>query len=284
MSENNSKVVVITGCSSGIGLEIALELARNGYKVYATMRDLSKKTKLEEISNSENLEMNFVGLNVNDDNSVKNAVLTILEKENHIDVLINNAGFGIIGSVEDTSINETKDLFETIYFGAIRMIQNILPIMKKQSSGKIINIGSLSGEIGFGFFSSYTSAKFALGGLTQSLRQELQNTGITISIIEPGAVSTNFHKNMKIAEKSMIQPEQKEFMITLKKQAEKILSIAFDPKDIAKKILQILDEGKPLPSYVVGRDAERLMEDKKRLEPLEFEKAINKFFEEIMKI
>ena len=284
MSESNSKVAVITGCSSGIGLEAALELARNNYRVYATMRNLSKKSKLEEIVNSENLEIKYLELNVNDDDSVKNAVTTIFEKEQRIDVLINNAGFGLIGRMEDISIKETKELFETIFFGTIRMIQNVLPIMKKQSSGKIINVGSLAGQIGFGFFSSYVSAKFALEGLTYSLRQELQNSGITISIIEPGAVNTNFYENMKIAQHALDNPKQKEFVLMLKKQTDKILSISFNPKDVAKKILEILNQQESLPSYVFGKDAERLMIDKKRLEPLEFEKVINNFFNEIMKI
>ncbi len=283
MSESNS-IVVITGCSSGIGLETALELARNNYKVYATMRDLSKKNELEKIANSENLKIEYLELNVNDDDSVKKAVTTIIEKEQRIDVLINNAGFGLIGSIEDTSIKETKELFETIFFGAIRMIQNILPIMKKQSSGKIINVGSLAGQIGFGFFSTYVSAKFALEGLTYSLRQELQNSGITISIIEPGAVNTNFYKNMKIAQHALDNPKQKEFILMLKQQAEKILSISFNPKNVAKKILEVLNQQESLPSYIIGKDAERLMIDKKRLEPLEFEKAVNNFFNEIMKI
>jgi len=284
MSQTNSKVAIVTGCSSGIGLETALELARKNYKVYATMRNLSKKTELKEKSDSENLEIEYIGLDVNDENSVKNAILNILENENHIDVLVNNAGYGIIGSIEDTSVKETKEIFDTIYFGAIRMIQNILPEMKKQSSGKIINVGSLAGKIGFGFFSSYVSAKFALDGLTQSLRQELQGTGISVSIIEPGAVTTNFHKNMKTAVKSVDTPEKKEFIKKLKEQTEKIFTIAYDPKNIAKKIGEVLEEEEQLPCYSIGRDAERLMMDKKRLSPLDFEKAVNKFFEDIMKI
>jgi len=284
MSENNSKVVLITGCSSGIGLETALELARNHYKVYATMRNLSKKTEIKKKANSEDLEIECIGLDVNDENSVKNAVLTVLEKEGRIDVLINNAGYGIIGSIEDTSVKETKEIFDTIYFGAIRMIQNILPIMKKQSSGKIISVGSLAGKIGFGFFSSYVSAKFALDGLTQSLRQELQGTGVSISIVEPGAVTTNFHKNMKTAEKATDTPEKKEFIELFKKQTEKIFTIAFDPKKVAEKIIDVLNDQEQLPCYSVGKDAERLMIDKKRLSPLDFEKAVAKFFEDIMKI
>ena len=284
MSQTDSKVAIVTGCSSGIGLETALELARKNYKVYATMRNLSKKTELKEKSDSENLEIEYIGLDVNDENSVKNAILNILENENHIDVLVNNAGYGIIGSIEDTSVKETKEIFDTIYFGAIRMIQNILPEMKKQSSGKIINVGSLAGKIGFGFFSSYVSAKFALDGLTQSLRQELQGTGISVSIIEPGAVTTNFHKNMKTAVKSVDTPEKKEFIKKLKEQTEKIFTIAYDPKNIAKKIGEVLEEEEQLPCYSIGRDAERLMTDKKRLSPLDFEKAVNKFFEDIMKI
>jgi len=285
MSEEvRQEVAIVTGCSSGIGLETALELARNNFKVYATMRNLSKKTEIKEISDSENLEIECIGLDVKDDNSVKNAVLTILENEGRIDVLINNAGYGIIGGIEDTSIEETKEIFDTIYFGAVRMIQNILPIMKKQSSGQIINIGSLAGKIGFGFFSSYVSTKFALDGLTQSLRQELQGTGIDISIIEPGAVTTNFHKNMKTADKAIDTPEKKEFIDLLKRQTEKIFTMAFEPKNVAQKIIEILNEKNTLPCYSIGKDAERLMIDKKRLDPIDFEKAVNKFFEDIMKI
>ena len=165
------KVAVVTGTSSGIGLETAIHLAKNGFKTYATMRNTNKSDKIK--SQSENLPIEILQLDVTDDTSVKNAINTIVEKEGRIDVLVNNAGYGLIGAVEDLSSEEVKNQFDTNVFGPFRTIREVLPTMRKQKSGKIITISSIAGFMGMPIFSAYVSSKFAVEGLTDSLRREV---------------------------------------------------------------------------------------------------------------
>ena len=268
------KVVLITGCSSGIGLETALELADQDYKVYATMRDVSK-SKFDD----GNIETLY--LDVDSEQSIEKAVKTILSKENQIDVLVNNAGYGFIGSIEDTSIDEIKMQMETDFIGPIRMIKKIIPTMKKQKSGKIINISSVAGQIGFALSSAYVSSKFALEGLTDSLRQELGLFGISISLVEPGVVKTNFHSNMKMAKRSKTS-EYKEMTEIMRKQAGLLFEKGTEPTVVAKKISEIIKLENPEPRYVVGEDAKLLMENKKRMSGIEFEKSVQEIFKELM--
>ncbi len=268
------KVVLITGCSSGIGLETALELADQDYKVYATMRDVSK-SKFDD----GNIETLY--LDVDSEQSIEKAVKTILSKENQIDVLVNNAGYGFIGSIEDTSIDEIKMQMETDFIGPIRMIKKIIPTMKKQKSGKIINISSVAGQMGFALSSAYVSSKFALEGLTDSLRQELGLFGISISLVEPGVVKTNFHSNMKMAKRSKTS-EYKEMTEIMRKQAGLLFEKGTEPTVVAKKISEIIKLENPEPRYVVGEDAKLLMENKKRMSGIEFEKSVQEIFKELM--
>ena len=184
------KVALVTGSSSGIGLETSLALARDGFHTFATMRDTTKCEKIKEILGKENLPIEIIELDVDKENSVKNAVQNIIEKKQRIDVLVNNAGWGLWGSVEDVSIDEFKTQFETNFFSVIRMIQEVAPVMRKQNSGNIINISSIAGRIGFPISPAYISSKFALEGLSESLRFELMPFGVNVIIIEPGMIKT----------------------------------------------------------------------------------------------
>lgn len=141
-------IAVVTGSSTGIGFETSLLLARNGFYTYARMRDTSKGQMIEKIANKENLPLEVLCLNVDNSYSVKETIRKILYKSKQINILVNNAGYGLFGALEDTSIEEIKQQFETNLFGAIRMIKEILPIMRKQKNGIIINVSSISGIIG----------------------------------------------------------------------------------------------------------------------------------------
>ncbi len=168
---NDNTVVLITGCSSGIGFSTAIEFAKNGFVTYPTMRDLIKKNKLaEQLTNPENI----LELDVTNDASIDNTISQIENKHGKIDILVNNSGFGLFGSFEDTSIEEFKQQMETNFFGSIRLMKKTIPLMKKNKSGKIINISSVGGISGFPFMSSHISSAFALEGLTESLRFELK--------------------------------------------------------------------------------------------------------------
>ena len=156
------KIAMVTGSSSGIGFETSLGLARNGFYTFASMRDVSKGNKIKELAKKENLPIDIIELDVDKEDSIKNAVKTIIEKKQRIDVLVNNAGWGLWGSVEDVSVNEFKAQFETNFFSVIRIIQEVAPIMREQKSGHIINISSIAGRIVFPISPAYISSKIAL--------------------------------------------------------------------------------------------------------------------------
>ena len=156
------KVAIVTGTSSGIGFETSLALAREGYFTYATMRDITKSDKIKETAQKENLKISILELDVDNEKSVKSAIAQILEQKQRIDVLVNNAGWGLWGCVEDVSIDEFKEQFETNFFSIIRLIQEVAPTMRKQSSGTIVNVSSVVGRIGFPASPAYISSKFAL--------------------------------------------------------------------------------------------------------------------------
>jgi NAD(P)-dependent dehydrogenase (short-subunit alcohol dehydrogenase family) len=200
---SNQKVALVTGSSSGIGHEIALVLARNGYFTFATMRDLQKISKLESIKDEENLSLEFVQLDVTNEESVRIAVQTIQDDKDRIDVLVNNAGYGLSGAFEDLSIDEIKTQFETNFYGLIRTTQAVLPIMRKQRSGIIVNISSGAGRFGYPMGSAYVSTKFAIEGLSESLSFEVEPFGIKVILIEPGMIRTNFSSASVLAKKSL---------------------------------------------------------------------------------
>ena len=195
-------VALVTGCSSGIGLETAVALAREGHFTFATMRNLKKVEALEKIVKDENLPISILELDVDNKESMDNAIEKIIEQKGRIDTLVNNAGWGMWGTVEDVSIDEFKEQFETNFFSIVRMIQKIAPIMRKQKSGSIVNVSSVAGRIGFPVSPAYISSKFALEGLSECLRFELSPFGINVITIEPGVIKTNFFDSMKMAKKS----------------------------------------------------------------------------------
>ena len=154
-------VALVTGCSSGIGLETAIALGREGHFTYATMRDVKKSGSLDKIVNDEGLPIKVLELDVDSEKSVDDAIAKIMEEKGRVDTLINNAGWGMWGAVEDVSIEEFKQQFETNFFSIIRLIQKVAPIMRKQKSGNIVNVSSVAGKIGFPVSPAYISSKFA---------------------------------------------------------------------------------------------------------------------------
>src|SRR5215207_3504413 len=206
-SPNNQRalVTVVTGSSSGIGLATSIALARNGYLTYATMRNLAKRDSIQSIADKQHLRIRVVQLDVTDENSIKSAIQSILSEAGRIDLLVNNAGYVLTGAFEDIGINEIKALYETNVFGVIRVTQAVLPIMRKQGSGRIINISSGAGRIGYPGGSAYVSSKFALEGLSESMAYELEQFGIKTVLVEPGFVRTKIGENMAISKKTQDQ-------------------------------------------------------------------------------
>jgi|TARA_Y100001947_G_scaffold130916_1_gene116703 NAD(P)-dependent dehydrogenase (short-subunit alcohol dehydrogenase family) len=270
------KVAIVTGSSSGIGFETALALAKEGYFTYATMRDTTKSDKIKEIAQKENLKINILELDVDDENSVKAAIAQILDQKQRIDVLVNNAGWGLWGCVEDVSVDEFKEQFETNFFSIIRLIQEVAPTMRKQGSGTIINVSSVVGRIGFPASPAYISSKFALEGLSESLRFEFAPFGIDVIIIEPGVIKTNFMKNMKMAKKSELDTVYKDITTKVVSGVKMMAEMGTPPKEVANTIVKAIKDKKPLPRYIVGNDASMFLEAKKSKTDIEFENYLKK--------
>ena len=197
------EVAVVTGSSTGVGYETSLALARNGFHTYATMRKLDGKSKqIIDIAKNESVPLDVIQLDVDNDKSVLDAVNKIVSENEELDVVVNNAGFALFGAFEENSMEEIRTQFETNFFGAVRVMQSVIPTMRKQRSGKIVNISSVAGRISLPLTSAYDATKHALEGLSESIQYELEQFGIKIIVIEPGAIGSNFMTNSKMAAKT----------------------------------------------------------------------------------
>jgi NAD(P)-dependent dehydrogenase (short-subunit alcohol dehydrogenase family) len=279
--DRNKKVVaVVTGSSSGIGFETSLLLAKNGFFTYATMRNLDKSNKIIDLKLKEKLPLEVLELDVTDDKSVKEAIEKIANEQGTVNVLVNNAGYALVGPLEELSIQEFKEQFETNVFGAIRVTQAVLPIMRKQRHGTIVNISSIAGRIGFPLTSAYVSSKFALEGLSESMAYEIDQFGTKVILIEPGVIKTNFDHNLKIGKKVSTTNDRNSPYADI---TEKRIA-GFKPRfengipaiDVAKVILKAITS-KNVPSesrYLVGNDAFKLMEIRKNRSDKEFRRLV----------
>ncbi|MGQ1946455.1 SDR family oxidoreductase [Geofilum sp. OHC36d9] len=191
-----NKNVLITGTSSGVGLESAVLFAQNGYKVYATMRDINKAQALKEKIKKDNLNIILLPLDVTDKQSIQTAIETIIEKDGKIDVLLNNAGAGFAKTTEQSSEEEIRWVTEVNYHGVVFCTQAVLPFMRKQKSGQIISVTSVGGLVGQPFNELYCGAKFAVEGYMEALATYVSDAfNIKISCVEPGGISTEFMKS-----------------------------------------------------------------------------------------
>ena len=184
------KTCIVTGANSGIGRSTAITLAKNDYTVFATMRSLERGEKLREIAQELNLTIKAVELDVSDTDSVNQGINEILNQTDQIDILINNAGVGSNAVIEDVDIESDKSVFETNFWGVVRCIQAVLPTMRQQKSGHIIQVSSIAGRVGLPAQPIYSASKWALEGLSENLAHDLSSFGVRVSIIEPGVTRT----------------------------------------------------------------------------------------------
>ena len=302
--EKKESIAVVTGSSTGIGFETSLLLARSGFYTYATMRDTNKRQIIEKIANKENLPLEVLCLDVDNCHSVKKTIQKILDKSKQIDILVNNAGYGLFGALEDISIEAIKKQFETNLFGAIRTIKEILPIMRKQKNGIIINVSSISGIVGFPAQSVYVSTKFALEGLSEAISYEVEQYGIKVILIEPGVINTNFVPNIKLPNLSNNKSQQ-----TLLKEQEPAIDYSNNdtkkgnfshysstvdtflshyylamknaplPQEVSAAILESIknatNSSECLFRYTVGEDAKTFSETKKNMSDSQLHKFIS---------
>lgn len=275
LSSSNRKVAVVTGSSSGIGYEISLMLARNGFLTYATMRNLNKSENIQSVASKENLPIRINQLDVTDDISVKDAVKAILSETGRIDVLVNNAGYVLNGAFEDLAIDEIKTQYDTNVFGLIRTTQTVLPIMRRQNSGIIVNISSGAGRFGYPGQSAYISTKFAVEGLSESMSYELEPFGIKVVVVEPGVIRTNIVNGMVVAKKS--QDPNSPYLQIIQKMAtvlENMMENGSPPDLVAKVVLNAVTNENPTLRYLAGKDVEAWLDSKRNMSDEEFYKMM----------
>ena len=270
----DKKTVLVTGCSSGIEYATCLMFGRNNFATYGSVRDLSKAERIQEITNREKLPLKIIRLDVNEDESIRIGIQKIISESGRIDILINNAGYGMFGPIEEISIKEIKEQFETNFFGTIRLIKAIVPIMRKQRNGTIVNISSMVGRFGVPLNAAYVSSKFALEGLSESISFELEEFGIKVILVEPGVIQTDFFQNLKIKGNDTKSPYYKlmEKRIAFLKTAMKNSVSSSD--QVANTILHAVKSGDPDMRYVIGNDATNSIHMRKSLSDREFMKWI----------
>ena len=275
LSSSNQKVAVVTGSSSGIGFETSLTLARNGFLTYATMRNLGKGATIQSVATKEGLPIRVVQLNVTEERSINDAIHSIKSDVGKIDVLVNNAGYGLNGAFEDLAMEEIKAQYETNLFGVIRVTQAVLPIMRKQKSGIIVNISSGAGRFGYPGGSAYVSTKFAIEGLSESMAYELEPFGIRVVLVEPGVIKTNFVNSIVAAKKSQdSNSPYAQLMQNVATSFQYMIEGGSSTDVVAKVVLKAVTSENPTLRYLAGNDVETWIEGKKSMSDEEFYKMM----------
>jgi len=246
------QIVLITGCSSGIGFDTAIELKKRGHKVIASCRKEEDRVKLE------GLGIDVLILDVSDSSSIQKAFSEVMELTNgHLDVLINNAGYGQAGALEDISREVLREQFETNVFGLHELSTLAIPVMRQQKYGRIINVSSILGIISMPMRGAYNASKYAVEGLSDTLRLELKPSGIDVITIEPGPIESRFRDNCvdgslkKIDIKDSFFHQQYEVMLSTFKQAKKNSTFTKSTEAVVTKIIHAIESRKPRSKYPV---------------------------------
>jgi NAD(P)-dependent dehydrogenase (short-subunit alcohol dehydrogenase family) len=279
MSEQ--KVAVITGSSSGIGLLTAIEFAQNGYKVVATMRDLGRADRLQDAAQKAGVrdKLDLRRLDVTEFESIPGVIDAIVRDHGRIDVLVNNAGFSVAGFSEDLKLTDYRYQFETNFFGNVAMSKAVLPVMRRQESGHIIQVASVAGLVGTPLLSAYCSSKHALEGFSESLRIETHSLGIRVVVVEPGAFDTDiWTRNVTVAEGALDpnspNKDRSQRFTEFVKQGTKNRR---DAREVAQLILRIANNPNPKLRYLIGPDAKMQVWLKRLMPWRNYERMVAKF-------
>ena len=271
-------VVLITGASSGFGKACAEHFSRCGYLVYGTSRRAGAETGANNRRTS-SPAWTIIPMDVRDQASVEAGVANVLERTGRIDVLVNNAGIAIAGAVEDTSVDEVKEQFETNFFGTYRVTRAVVPVMRMQGGGHILNISSVAGVMGIPFQSAYSASKFAIEGMTESLRIEVRPFGIHVVLVEPGDFRTGMTQNRKIADAAETNAVYREKFRTALNLMENEEKNGLPPEKLAHRVEKIIRRPVPKPRYTIGKVEQRFSTVVKRLIPAAlFEKAMIRYY------
>lgn len=259
MQKDRGQVILITGASSGLGRACATHLARRGHRVFGTSRRPPGAVAVDGVA--------MVQIDVRDGESVRRGVGQVLERAGRLDVVVNNAGFGLVGAVEDTAIEEAKAQFETNYFGVLRVCRAVLPVMRAQGAGLIINISSIGGLIGVPFTGQYAASKFAIEGLSEVLRMEVRPFGLHVVLVEPGDFRTGFTAKRVRTVASQENPAYAGALARTLAVIERDETGGSDPQLVARLVERIVRARSPRPRYIVGSFDQKLAAGLKRILP-----------------
>jgi NAD(P)-dependent dehydrogenase (short-subunit alcohol dehydrogenase family) len=273
------KIALITGSSSGFGLLTSIELAKAGFRVVATMRDLSRRDRLDQAATAAGLgsQIDIRALDVTDFDSLPAFVDAVVRDYLRLDVLVNNAGFAVAGFAEDIKLEELRRQFETNFFGSVAMTKAALPTMRRQHSGHIIMVSSIAGLLGSVSVSSYSASKHALEGWSESLRLEVNALGIKVVLVEPGAYLTEIWTRGAVMGQKATQETSPNIQRILRMRDRIQALPKRDPIEVARLITSIAQDPNPKLRYVVGRDAKIQLAMKRILPWKRFEKVIANF-------
>jgi NAD(P)-dependent dehydrogenase (short-subunit alcohol dehydrogenase family) len=278
---SDQKVAVITGSSSGIGLLTAIEFAQNGYRVVATMRDLGRGDRLKDTAQKAGVreKVDIRRLDVTEFDTVDEAVDAIVRNHGRIDVVVNNAGFSVAGFGEDLQLGEIRHQLETNFFGNVAMSKAVIPVMRRQKSGHIIQISSVGGRVGTPMLGAYCASKFALEGFSESLRIETHSLGIRVVLVEPGAFDTDiWTRNVMIGEHALDpnspnKERSQRFAEFVKQSSGK----RRDAREVAQLILRIANDPNPKLRYLIGGDAQMQVWLRRLMPWRRYERMVAKF-------
>jgi len=269
-----SKIVLITGASSGIGKETALFLAQRGYTVYAGTRD---PQKFKDVRNK---NLHILHLDITDQKNIADAVKQITDTHHRIDVLVNNAGYGLVSTVEEVTEAEMSEQFNINVFGVLRVCKSVIPVMRGNKSGVIINISSFLGKIGLPLLTFYNASKYAVEGITDSLRYELRDYNIRVHSIMPGFFSTNFAKDNLVVNQK-ISDEKSPYAALVSNLAPTIIeqiNSGNDASEAAELILKIIEDEKSPARATVGDKASKFIPMRRELSDEDFERRVRDYY------
>lgn len=279
MPEKSGRIALVTGSSSGFGLLTSVELAKAGFRVVATMRDLGRRERLDQAVAAAGVgeRIDVRSLDVTRFDTIPGFVDGMIRDYGRIDVLVNNAGFAVAGFAEDIKLEELRLQFETNFFGAVAMTKAVLPAMRQQRSGHIIQVSSITGLHGSVTVSSYSASKHALEGWSETLRLEVNALGIKVVLVEPGAFQTDIWTRGAVMGEKAITPSSPNIKRSqrMRKTFDKLPKA--DPIAVARAIVAIAQNPNPKLRYLVGRDAKMQLAMKRILPWKWHEKVIANF-------
>ncbi len=279
MRKSDHKVILISGASSGLGESTARYLASLGHRVYGTSRFAADDDISTQI-NDPDKSFVMLAMDVSSNESVKKVVSQIVDYEGRLDVVFNNAGYGISGSIEDTSLDEAYAIMETNFFGAMRLCKAILPIMRHQKDGYIINTSSIGGLIGLPYQGLYSASKFALEGMTEALSKEVKSWGIKVVLLEPGDCRTGFTANRQWVQEARSNPAYEDKFTRAMSIIENDENSGYSAEKVASLLNCIINDPRPKLRYTVGFKSQRMSAVLKRIMPDRmFEDLIIKYYE-----